>query len=114
MIDAGVFKVALPSEHAEKMRDRVGQAVIFGVRPEDMYDNALDPARGNGGNTLTATVDVIEPMGAVVYVYLTAGEHSLIAALDAATRAAVGEPLVVALDMDHIHLFDPSTERALV
>ena len=87
--------------------------MVFGVRPDDIYDRSLGPAVGEG-DTATLTVDVTEPMGSTIYVYLTAGKHALIADLDAETTATDGEPLEVVFDMGKTRLFDPETELALV
>jgi len=92
----------------------VGREVIFGVRPEGIHDRALAGGLGSGdGSGATVMVDVTEPMGSSVYAYLTAGKHSLIADLDAETRARDGQPLEVVFEMDKTHLFDPETEAAL-
>jgi multiple sugar transport system ATP-binding protein len=104
----------LPESHAQKVRDRAGRSVVFGVRPDDIYDRSLNaPVAASDGNSATLTVDVTEPMGSTVHAYLTAGEHSLTADLDAETKAQDGEPLEVIFDMEKTHLFDPETELAL-
>ncbi len=104
----------LPESQARKVGDRVGRRVMFGVRPDDIYDRSLSPAvAASDGNSVTLTVDVTEPMGSTVHAYLTAGEHSLTADLDAETKARDGETLEVVFDMEKTHLFDPDTELAL-
>ncbi|UCC67470.1 MAG: TOBE domain-containing protein, partial [Armatimonadota bacterium] len=100
--------------YESKVRDRVGRSVFFGVRPDDIYDRSLNPpVPASDGNSATLTVDVTEPMGSTVHAYLTAGEHSLTADLDAETKAKDGESLEVVFDMEKTHLFDPETELAL-
>ena len=103
----------LPEAHAAKVRARTGRPVVFGIRPDDIYDRTLAPAVTEGA-TARLTVDVTEPMGSTVYVYLTAGKDALIADVDAETAAKDGEPLDVVFDMNKAHLFDPETEVALV
>ncbi len=105
----------LPADYASKVRDRVGREVVFGVRPDDIYDRSLNPPIAvSDTNAATLAVDVLEPMGSTVHAYLTAGEHSVTADLDAETGARVGEPLEVVFDMEKTHLFDAETEEALV
>ena len=58
-------------------------------------------------------VDVSEPMGDIITLYLTAGAHSLVATIDAETRAKDGQALDVVLDLAKTHLFDPETEQAI-
>jgi len=60
-------------------------------------------------------VDVIEPMGAETYIYLSLGEEipQLIARVNAQTDAVTGEQHKVALNMAKCHLFDKETEKSL-
>jgi len=114
-IDAGDFKMRLPASHADRIRERVGRNVIFGIRPDDIYDRALpSPVAATEDNSLQLTVDVTEPMGASVYAYLTSGKHTLIADLDGETGARDGHLLDVVFDLEKTHIFDPETEVALV
>jgi multiple sugar transport system ATP-binding protein len=114
VVDADPLKLKLPAEHAEKVRGHVGRPVIFGVRPDDIYDRSLPaPVTGEEGNSATLAVDVTEPMGSTVYAYLTIGPHLLVADLKAETKARIGGKLEVAFDMVKTHLFDPETELAL-
>ena len=114
LVKADPLLLRLPDSHAAKVREYVGRPVILGVRPDDIYDRSLNPPLPAAeGNTATLTVDVTEPMGSTVYAYLTAGPYSLVADLDAETRAQDGQPLEVVFDMNKAHLFDPETEAAL-
>jgi multiple sugar transport system ATP-binding protein len=113
-VRAEPFVLRLPDSHAAKVRDRVGKPVIFGIRPDAIHDQSLaPPVAATREDTHTLMVDVTEPMGSTVYAYLTAGAHSLIADLNAETRAQDGQPLTVVFDMTKSHLFDPETEVAL-
>ncbi len=114
LVEAAPLKLALPDLHAQKVKSYVGREVVFGVRPDDISDRALNPPIPMGeGNCCTVDVDVTEPMGANVYAYLNAGPHSLIADLSSETQARIGGRLEVAFDMHKTHLFDPDTELAL-
>jgi multiple sugar transport system ATP-binding protein len=112
--EAEFLSLRLPDSHAAAVRSKAGQRVTFGVRPDDIYDRALNPpVPASDGNCATAIVDVTEPMGSRVYLYLTIGPHSLIADVDAETKAGDGQPLEVVFDMAKTHLFDAETEVAL-
>jgi multiple sugar transport system ATP-binding protein len=65
------------------------------------------------GNTVRTMVDVSEPMGDIITLYLTAGVHSLVAAIDAETQAKDGQALDIVLDLAKTHLFDTETEQAI-
>ncbi|HLK56885.1 MAG TPA: sn-glycerol-3-phosphate ABC transporter ATP-binding protein UgpC [Chthonomonadaceae bacterium] len=114
LADAGSFVVTLPPAQAERARNHVGKTCTFGIRPEDIYDKQLTGLiTPREGNTMTVDVDVIEPLGSDVEMYLKVGDLSLIAMIDSASPARVGERIEVVLDMDKTHLFDTQTEQAL-
>jgi len=113
LIDAGGFTLEVPPDLAAAARTRVGRKVIFGIRPEDIQDRALvgDAPRGW---TITAAVDVHEPLGSDVILYLTAGGKSIVARVDARSTAKMGDTIDVVCNMRKLHLFDPQTEQAIV
>ena len=113
-LKADPLVLRLPESYVQQVGAKVGQPVIFGVRPDDIYDRSLNPGVPVAENTATVTVDVTEPMGSTVYAYLTAGSHSLIADFQAESNAKDGQPLEVVFDMAKTHLFDPDTQLALV
>jgi multiple sugar transport system ATP-binding protein len=113
-VDGGDFTLLLPKFATDKVQPWVDRQVVFGVRPEDIFDKALSPlTSSHDGNTLRAMVDVIEPMGPVVTAYLTVGVRQIIATIDADTKAKEGEELEIVLDMDKTHLFDKETQKAI-
>ena len=113
-VDAGAFQVVLPPAQAAKARPYIGKACTFGIRPEHIHDKSLAGLiRPTEGNTILADVDVIEPLGSDVEMYLTAGEHALVAEIDSATTAKTGDRIAVIFDMDESHLFDKDTEQAI-
>jgi multiple sugar transport system ATP-binding protein len=114
LVDAGDFRLRLPDARAEALKPYADKPVILGVRPDDIYDRSLPaPVSAGADNTATLMVDVTEPMGAQVHAYLAAGQHSLVASLNADTRARDGEPLEVVFDMERAHIFDKQTEQAV-
>ena len=79
-----------------------------------MFDKALNPLVAvTEENTIKVIVDVVEPMGPIVTMYLTSGEHSLIATIDAETKAKEDQEMEIVLDMNKTHLFDKDTEEAI-
>jgi multiple sugar transport system ATP-binding protein len=112
--DAGNFQLVLPSKQAERARAYVGKSCTFGIRPEDIYDkqiiNLIEPTPGN---TITVDVDVIEPLGNDIEMYLKIGDVSLIAMIDSASQAGIGDRIEIVFDMNKSHLFDKETEQAL-
>lgn len=115
LVDLGAFKVTVPPAVLERhpaMRAYVNKDVIFGIRPEDVQDAAFVPENERVG-AVTAQVDVTEPMGAEVYVYLSAGDNQFIGRFEAHTAAEAGKSHQVVFDLNKMHLFDAETELAI-
>jgi multiple sugar transport system ATP-binding protein len=111
-IDAGAFQVKVPNQFAPKMRSLSNNTVVFGIRPEDMYDRNwapnlpdLSPAR--------MKVDVVEHLGNEIFAYLIAGNHQATARLDSRTDVSAGDNIDVVLDTSRMHIFDPSSQEAV-
>lgn len=109
----GSFNVRVDDSHAKYLDKYEGKTVVFGVRPEDLNDATLiipaDPDR-----TLIAKIEVYEPVGADVYLYLHTGQHSFIARMDSKQTARVGQDLNVIVDMKQVHFFHKETGVTIV
>jgi multiple sugar transport system ATP-binding protein len=112
LLDGGVFKAEVPPELSSPLAEWAGKPVIFGIRPEDVSDRAH--AAGGNGAVLRAQVDVHEPLGSDVILYLTAGPHSLVARVDAHTQARMGQATEVVFNMKKMHVFNPETHAAIL
>jgi multiple sugar transport system ATP-binding protein len=78
--------------------------------------SARDPAAGAGdGSSLVATADVVETLGAEVFIHLSCGEHTLVARMEAPEQPLrVGQTLAVNLKMANTHVFDKETSQTIV
>ncbi len=112
-VDAGGFALEIPPDTAGRLAGWVGKKVVFGIRPEDIQDRAL-AGDAPAGWTIVAGVDVHEPLGSDVILYLTAGGSSIVARVDARTSAKMGDTIAVVCNMRKMHLFDPQTEQAII
>ena len=104
-----------------------GTPVTLGVRPEDVYpEEFLDDAR-DPTELIDAEVDVMEPMGDQIFVYLmlaedsesgmggdVSGDDSLLMSVSPDSTLEEDDELNVALDRQKVHLFDDATGEALV
>ena len=106
--------VKLPADKANNpdLADYIGQEVIIGLRPEAIHDEPMNLATF-ADSTIDAYVDVTELMGAEIYLYLTVGETSLIARVNARSTSRAGDNIKVALDVSRLHIFDKDTERCI-
>ena len=85
-----------------------GQAVVLGIRPEDL-SAALQP----GGHHLQARVRLVEPMGPNQVLWLQAGAQQLGLTTDSTLAAPAGAEVYVTLAAHRVSLFDPSTQDRL-
>jgi len=97
---------------AGRLTGHVGKPVVFGSRPEDINDRQ-HASFAKPEQIVTAAVEVVEPMGAEVYIYLTTGTHSFVARVNAHQRAEVGQKLDMAFDMRKCHFFDAADEKTI-
>jgi len=107
------IRLRIVDEMASGLASYEGREVIFGIRPEDMYDKLFitDVPRDS---TATAMVEVVEPLGAEVYLHLKVGDHPLTARVGPHNRPDVSQDLDLVFDMGKAHFFDPESETAIV
>jgi multiple sugar transport system ATP-binding protein len=110
--DEGTFKVPLPADIASKVAAHKGKDIIFGIRPSDLYSK---PPEGAGAAvSFKATVEVVEPMGNEVFVYVTTGKTPAVARLATRKEITPGSQIELFIDMRRIHFFDAGSEATIV
>jgi multiple sugar transport system ATP-binding protein len=100
--------VALSAALAEAPGAQPGVDVFFGIRPAD-----LAPAPEAGTASITAQVELVEPMGAETFVHLRSAGHAFIARFPALEQPPLGKMVRVGLALDQAHLFSAESGRAL-
>jgi len=108
--NAQALHVRLHEQAARRLESCAGKDVILGLRPEHVSNHQMQPQRET---TLTATVEVIEPMGGETCVYFVSGARRIAARLTAAAKMEVNQKVTLALDMSKAHFFDPASGLAL-
>ncbi len=111
--DEGAWRVKIADEMVPKLVSLDGKTTLLGIRPEDIYDK-LFVQYAPPENTVTATVEVVEPMGAEVYLHLLLGSHALTARVGGHERPKVNQDMDLVFDMSKVHFFDSETEVAIV
>ena len=89
-----------------------GKEVIFGIRPEDVYDSEMY-IETSPQSVFTSTIKVYELLGAEVYLYFDLDEFPMTARVDSRTTARPGDTVKFALDVEKIHVFDKETEQVI-
>jgi multiple sugar transport system ATP-binding protein len=105
-----------------------GKTIIFGIRPEDLYDSGLES--GSRYATIPALVKSIEELGSELIVHLKieavridsgdpdavedlSGAANAVAKFEAASTVQPGVMTNLAIDVAKLHFFDPQTHLAI-
>ncbi len=103
----------LTPEVAKKMEPYKDKTVWMGIRPEAIFGKEnID--RLKNPEPVQTKIELIEPMGSEIYLYLNTGEDTLVARVEANVRAEIDEEKEMYFNMDKIHFFDVETEEAIV
>jgi multiple sugar transport system ATP-binding protein len=109
--EAGSFKIPLPADR-KAYQAYIDKPVVLGIRPEDIFNPAFVPP-GIHSAPIETKVDVTELMGNEIFLYLLAGQDSIVARVDPRTDFRMGDKVQVAFNVDKMHLFDVDTEKAI-
>ncbi|MBN1857605.1 sn-glycerol-3-phosphate ABC transporter ATP-binding protein UgpC [Candidatus Bipolaricaulota bacterium] len=85
------------------------EAVVVGIRPEDLSG----PVDGEK-NALRIQVTVTEQLGHSLLVYGECGGQQVVASLDPHSKVDVDTSILLSVNLQTIHLFDPETEATLI
>jgi len=105
--DEGSARVRLPARSAEMVAGKVGCPLVMGVRPESISD---DPTGrfASQDNVIRFTINVTEPLGDKMDLYLITPNHDhVVARVDAHRGLETGAQLDFYLDMERVHFFEP-------
>jgi ABC-type sugar transport system ATPase subunit len=101
----GSQEIKLPLSNADQRLAR-GAEVTIGIRPR-AFELASEPE----ARSLSATIDIIEPMGAETLLHLVADGRDLRAVVDRRIKPTVGQQVHVRLRPSQVHIFDAAGAR---
>jgi multiple sugar transport system ATP-binding protein len=130
-ISLPAFSIAVPPDvfaRSPGLQEYEGRPVIFGIRPEDLYDSKLESASRFA--TVPATVKSVEELGyeRIAHLNLDAvridsgdpdavedlgSAANTVARFDSASAVMPGDVIALAIDAAKLHFFDPQTHRAI-
>ncbi len=113
VFQANGFRAILPQHFTHKVEPFLNQEVTLGLRPEEIYPTQI-PYPIEEGTRIKVKVDVIEPMGSEMFLYLRVGEDQLVARMSSDVKVRVGEEMEVILAMRKAHFFDRQTEMSII
>lgn len=101
----GKCLIRLPEELKEFASQYNEQDMVMGVRPEDLFCRSAD---SDSNPCISATVQVVEPLGDKQEVYFRAeGRHTFVASLSRHTLVHVDDRMEISMKPERIHLFEP-------
>ncbi len=109
---SSVVDLVVPAEKRSLLESYVGKKITIGIRPEDLSDN--EAQRGQPGVSIEAPVEVVEPMGSEINLYIDIGGQSVTARIKADREPEVSKPRVLDVNMDNVHFFDAESEMTVV
>jgi multiple sugar transport system ATP-binding protein len=103
-------RLTVPAKKVEmvKAAGLINKDVIFGIRPEDIYDDEDHLLASD--NNVNITVDVAELLGATTNIHFEMNGSHVCAAVSARADVRIGDKLKLAIDVNKCHFFDPKTE----
>jgi multiple sugar transport system ATP-binding protein len=111
-VDVKGSRLTVPADRAKQVEGYVNQPVTFGIRPEDVV-----PAGSGDGlfsEALTATVEVLEPLGAEIILEMSCKGENFTARMEPTLRARMHDEIQVSFNMERAHLFDAKTEQTIL
>ncbi len=110
-----VFELGTSDKTKKVIKDNnlVGKEVVIGVRPEDLEDSNFVQDT-SAENTITANVEVREPMGAEIYLYVDIDGVLVTARVNSDSKYVSGNESKLYVNVDNMHIFDKETEKAFV
>ncbi len=106
----GEVRVPLPADGLDGLRD--GRPVMMGIRPDDLV--LVEPNGTTPGWQADTRISVVEPMGPESILFLDLGGHEMVGKAGGRSVPEAGVQAKVAFNLDHLHLFDPETEQAIL
>jgi multiple sugar transport system ATP-binding protein len=104
----GGFSLPIPASWGQALAERIGKHVVLGIRPEHFH---LRPEVVDGGPAaakIEMTVNVIEPLGNDMDVYMATALHDhVVGRLEAQTGVTANSAATVFVDLRKVHFFEP-------
>ena len=103
------FSLKIPDRMHEPLRRHGASEVTFGIRPEDILAKDIPEDAA-----VDARVEVVEPLGSEVMLYLVVGEQTLVGKVDSTIHPEPNTNLRVGFNMSRCHFFDTEAGQVIV
>jgi len=105
MFNASGINIPITDEYIQQLTPYAGKEVIMGVRPENIMINS--------NSQFKATVEVIEPMGNEIIIYLEIGGVHLLMRIEERLLLKPDDVVNISFKDKHLHFFDTKTEECI-
>jgi multiple sugar transport system ATP-binding protein len=114
VFNEGAFSIPLKGRVGQLLKDAniAKGPITMGVRPETLIDPS-EPKEGGNYAEVKARVEIVEPMGSELYLYMTTGKNPFVARVGPHIKVEIDEEHPLLVDVDKLHFFDPKTELTL-
>ena len=93
------------SVHGRDYSQYRDKGLVLGIRPEQL---TVEPLAGQHGNAVLCNVDVVEPLGDRIDVYLTSSSgEKLVANIAPSVKIEMGTSVEVYMNIEKLHFFEP-------
>ncbi|MCX7425747.1 MAG: ATP-binding cassette domain-containing protein [Planctomycetia bacterium] len=120
---AGDLVLPLPPGRQARLRPCADRPMLLGIRPEHLVpgptaglSSVLGATAGLSSSvicTIRGQVTAVEPLGTESHVHVNVGVCDLVTRLAGPNPPRVGQAIEMAVLLDHLHFFDPETDRAI-
>ena len=109
----GTLEFEVFSGHKQALEAHGQSRVTFGIRPEDFFDPSYVQTNQHF-RKVKALIEVVEPMGSELYLYLTTGHSPFVARVEAHVQAETNQEKLLLMNVAKSHFFDLETEETIV
>lgn len=103
--------IKVPQSKVNSLEPYQSKSITLGIRPEDI--NINPEQKEKEGISIPTKVEVVEPMGSEMNLYLRANELTITAKIKLEKEPEIEQTLIIDINPDKIHFFDPTTEQAI-
>ena len=114
VLKEGSFDIHVPDFMKDTLVNFVGQKIVMGVRPEDIYDKLFLNISHQVTASFNATVDIVEPLGSEIYLHFNTGKNIMVAKVDSNNKTVSNQSIELVFDLKKIHLFELDSGKTII
>ncbi len=110
------MQFALPEAFKEQLSTYVGSPIIYGFRPEYIYDKAHEKQKRLSSD-VQIKITAVEPIGSESYLYfhyVGCPDQTFCMRTDSQYEYQIGDEVTVGVDIDRLRFFDKETEARVL